>query len=960
MAEPPAGARVLCLLGFEHGARRVHLRSEDRQTLEQAFGDGGGRLACRWLQQKWFLDKFGAAREEALKSKAKGERRQQLWGIALVTPGVTYAGQDAWGQEERLMQHYFAHPVDSFSIVIRQFAPLQAPWCAGLDFEAPPKKSLSFFSVTGSILDEIVTCDDGELRPAREQCARWGVAMDLDQPMPIRGCPVPVPILALIANGAWSKVLLRARRADVVAAGPWVDYPPLDWLAKLRQDCMFGRLECARLLPAPRLKEPFWTGLLENVQQWSVAYKEHMKATLSDDEWGDLVLGINSKLRDFERFIMDMYQPTAGRTSKVRYSAQSLVDTVMHASFLRNMALHKEVSQFSISAVVPKCIRHAPALLDTGALPSKTTIYASLLTIDCAHMLWWRRRQAVQNRTSLMFYWADSSPQGGRDWLLTKFDYIRKDQIVDCLESFHYLCLTYNSLVEQLELVLEDLVADRPPGDEAGDGALLDQFVADPQVLECLRARIACAESLTSQISQHTQAPMGIGSRAASVESKVRALLFGAWLDHGTEAMQAMLPMVVSLTSDLGTEKAIIEYEARSWRSLMPEWLFAAGIEEDGGAMNYESMRSGWLFENGFAIAGLLHIVNNMTLEVDKALSFWAEWLDGLKVISQLLSVGDHRRRFISKCVATSPLRHEIEPLFAKNLPSIAEWRWSTVSNILEPLRKLRWPLQATWSAAKYHEGEVADEAPQQPGGGGGGGGRASLDLAKLSRTIANRLWWHYTDMLFTLHKLCDSLGSWGESCPCHQFHENTDDVFDYMAKENGFPTGKEGRAFQCPMRGRRAPELAAGQLMLFFERLWSLKFSDLASEVAAVLAPSDIRTLMTDLEGAKQHVTGVLVQKLQHWQGLPWRLCAMSHWDKLIVKQAASDCLAMFDAVAAEERWHHPVTWRFLHRGSPLRPLVEAAAQSGELGGGILAESCAPFAFIPVVERLIERGHTV
>ena len=75
---------------------------------------------------------------------------------------------------------------------------------------------------------------------------------------------------------------------------------------------------------------------------------------------------------------------------------------------------------------------------------------------------------------------------------------------------------------------------------------------------------------------------MGIGSRAASVESKVRALLFGAWLDHGTEAMQAMLPMVVSLTSDLATESGIVEYEARSWRSMLPEWHSPAGIEENG------------------------------------------------------------------------------------------------------------------------------------------------------------------------------------------------------------------------------------------------------------------------------------------------------------------------------------------------------------------------------------------
>ena len=110
-------------------------------------------------------------------------------------------------------------------------------------------------------------------------------------------------------------------------------------------------------------------------------------------------------------------------------------------------------------------------------------------------------------------------------------------------------------------------------------------------------------------------------------------------------------------------------------------------------------------FPSGMTVAGLLHIVNNLTLEIDRHLTHWPWWLARFKELHKLLQ-GDRRRRFVSKCIAAHANLQPFEAQFNTDLPPIASWRWGTISKVVKPLRKLKYPLQRCWDADAYRRDE--------------------------------------------------------------------------------------------------------------------------------------------------------------------------------------------------------------------------------------------------------------
>ena len=66
------------------------------------------------------------------------------------------------------------------------------------------------------------------------------------------------------------------------------------------------------------------------------------------------------------------------------------------------------------------------------ALPGRPVMPRSALCIDCAWMLAERSRS---DGAVLRFAWADSSPQGGYDWLVSAFDEVSRERLVDLIAA---------------------------------------------------------------------------------------------------------------------------------------------------------------------------------------------------------------------------------------------------------------------------------------------------------------------------------------------------------------------------------------------------------------------------------------------------------------------------------------------------------------------------------------------
>ena len=100
---------------------------------------------------------------------------------------------------------------------------------------------------------------------------------------------------------------------------------------------------------------------------------------------------------------------------------------------------------------------------------------------------------------------------------------------------------------------------------------------------------------------------------------------------------------------------------------------------------------------------------------------------------------------------------------------------------------------------------------------------------------------------------------------------------------------------------------------------------------------------------------------KLQQWQVLPWKLAALAHWDKEVVRATARKVLALLDAAPLDQDVHHRLAWKWLFSASPLRPHVEALSTGANLDDlPELRQHVYELLFLPLDERVEEREHSL
>ena len=220
--------------------------------------------------------------------------------------------------------------------------------------------------------------------------------------------------------------------------------------------------------------------------------------------------------------------------------------------------------------------------------------------------------------------------------------------------------------------------------------------------------------------------------------------------------------------------------------------------------------------------------------------------------------------------------------------------------------------------------------------------------------------------MLWSVHHTIEKMVYWSEACACHDMPYNAEDQHrrwrrkDAWQKLMGFAFEQKTLFRACPAEGKRAPELAAGDLT----RLASQDLDEIAVQVSigmASLSEENSTKLMADLQHARGLIEFGLKAKLGHWGLIPWHLAGVLHHDLGVARACARACLQQWDQCPVEAE-HHRVSNLFLSADSPLRPeLVKFAAGTpwAEINDELVC-AIAPLRWIPVVERLIEGRHAM
>jgi hypothetical protein len=284
---------------------------------------------------------------------------------------------------------------------------------------------------------------------------------------------------------------------------------------------------------------------------------------------------------------------------------------------------------------------------------------------------------------------------------------------------------------------------------------------------------------------------------------------------------------------------------------------------------------------------------------------------------------------------------------------------------ILTLLLPLEFPFRTTWSAKKFR-GRAAEEvnAREPRPGSEELGAPTELQLDVVSEVARDAAWWRYAAMLVTLHGVGLALQCWGEACPCCDPDPQVRDRTRRAELELATGLSEEAAApgpvaERCPLRGKRAPEMAAGQLFAVLQQICDAKLQDvLVSCSQAYLTPDQTASILQDFEFGKAQLRRALQQKLSFWSNLPWLLCGLAHFDEDVARDCARQAVALFDAAPPSS--HHRVASRVLGHGLDLRREVDEFIAGKPLDDlPALQDEVYPKAFITIVERRGEALHS-
>ncbi len=188
---------------------------------------------------------------------------------------------------------------------------------------------------------------------------------------------------------------------------------------------------------------------------------------------------------------------------------------------------------------------------------------------------------------------------------------------------------------------------------------------------------------------------------------------------------------------------------------------------------------------------------------------------------------------------------------------------------------------------------------------------------------IKSNLFWHYAIMIDKLFSVFSLMMSWSEACSCH---------LDVAATLSDDPRNRELRKYfeiasHCPMRGRRATDMALGSWRAFFRSVREASLLEIRADASVALNMGDVNVILKDFASGTAQQEAVLEHKFAFWSQLPLHLAGLADADLDRARQCASACVAQYDTIGSEAA-HHRVANRFLSKSGWLRAQVRTCSQ--------------------------------
>ena len=342
-------------------------------------------------------------------------------------------------------------------------------------------------------------------------------------------------------------------------------------------------------------------------------------------------------------------------------------------------------------------------------------------------------------------------------------------------------------------------------------------------------------------------------------------------------------------------------------------------------------------------VTGCLHVLHNCARDLKSVLQHYDSWTQELKLVCRLLQ-DPWRQRFIATCVQDPSAKK----VFGRFHAEVYEQRWGTVLHTTASILSVESDLRRWWDVSKYtFGGHVGDAEARDLDG-------RRLEITAVNKTITSEMFWQYSRSIDLIAVVLHQLEVWCEGCSCHYRLRHAINLGATMPR---YTKQGQHRESSCPLRGRRAADLAVGEFKEILKGMGEIANTQLLPAASSLTVP-EWNVLVSDFARARGYVETVLLIKMSYWQKLPYILCSIAHPVREKAREGVLQAIRLYDAVGAEAG-HHKLTSLSLTPGSIQRQELERFVA----GVGLIHLPFAKYLagrlrFIPTVERLIEGYH--
>ena len=489
------------------------------------------------------LDYEATSRQLAPHSANAETYRCLALGVALVTQGSVWQGPlSVWSPGARLQKQYFGNDNASAFAVVQRVHRLREPKELffrvddhGRDVKLNISHRSIIFRPVGIKGDEVFA------HPWPPPCCRVAGT---------HAVQVPDVLAKALMDGTMKEIVLLPRWTAL-----WPNFPPNPVEIEIDHAPPAGGAAPENNLP--HVSNP--QQLADQLCKWAPA--------IVAAHGGSVAAELEKHVIWLREFAQSHSQPSRGPGKTQRWDSRvalfffrgawALRDFDNLPMAIRSMGAATEAAQVPIekSADLERRGLLAPKrgeLKDRDPCPSGSTLRKMAFYIDVAAMLWERRRR-TRFPPVASYGWADSSPQGGRDWLISKMCSVREREGTPTIVDAARLAIQLRHL---------SLVARSSHETEVAKTEAARQIPGIVKELRaCLHVRVL--------------PPAALGLRRTDAAHKSAAFLHSLAMESPSDLslLRRELDGFVSFTTDLGVEAGLSDFRIPSLAALLPSWV---------------------------------------------------------------------------------------------------------------------------------------------------------------------------------------------------------------------------------------------------------------------------------------------------------------------------------------------------------------------------------------------------